>query len=236
MEEGDEPRNSKLMSVLMQSMGVEACDTRVIQQLLEFFHRYVIEVLQDASVYSDHANKTEVELEDVRLAIQARVNYSFAPPPSRDVALEMANEKNRIALPLIPEKFGVRLPPEKYCLTSINYRPLPKLQTGSGSKKPRIQQPQQKSGLKDLNQQQQIPPQSEQSYQNQNVQNQSVDQKNQTPAKSKSLFDEDDDYDNDNEKDQKNLNENNANEYNNSNENDDNEGSDPSKKRKREES
>jgi len=55
------------------------------------------------------------------------VNYSFSPPPSREFALELASEKNKIPLPLIPDKFGVRLPPEKYCLTAINYRPVLKV-------------------------------------------------------------------------------------------------------------
>ena len=86
----------------------------------------MIEILQDSLVYADHASRADVELDDVRLAIQARVNYSFSPPPSRETTMALAAERNKQPLPPIVEKFGVRLPPEKYCLTSINYRPLPK--------------------------------------------------------------------------------------------------------------
>ena len=36
--------------------------------------------------------------------------------------IEVAREKNSAPLPLIPEKFGPRLPPERYCLTANNYK------------------------------------------------------------------------------------------------------------------
>ena len=36
--------------------------------------------------------------------------------------VEIARQKNANPLPMIPEKFGVRLPPERYCLTGTNYK------------------------------------------------------------------------------------------------------------------
>ena len=36
--------------------------------------------------------------------------------------LAMAAEKNKAPLPMIPEKFGVRLPPEKFCLTGAQFQ------------------------------------------------------------------------------------------------------------------
>lgn len=36
--------------------------------------------------------------------------------------MEIARQKNANPLPMIPEKFGVRLPPERYCLTGTNYK------------------------------------------------------------------------------------------------------------------
>lgn len=35
--------------------------------------------------------------------------------------IEVSRKKNAAPLPLIPEKFGPRLPPERYCLTANNY-------------------------------------------------------------------------------------------------------------------
>ena len=38
------------------------------------------------------------------------------------VLLDLAMERNEQPLPLIGERFGVRLPPEKYCLTQPCYQ------------------------------------------------------------------------------------------------------------------
>ena len=47
---------------------------------------YVVNVLEDAKVYSEHANKKELDESDVRLAIQTRMDHSFTAPPPRDVS------------------------------------------------------------------------------------------------------------------------------------------------------
>lgn len=46
---------------------------------------YTTDVFQDALLYSEHAGKTEVGIEDVKLAIQGRVNHSFTSPPPKEV-------------------------------------------------------------------------------------------------------------------------------------------------------
>ncbi|KAJ1674649.1 Transcription initiation factor TFIID subunit 9 [Spiromyces aspiralis] len=170
------PRDIKLMSILLQSRGVEECDQNVVHQLLEFGYRkyyvslgqfctsacllankgdvqttvlcsrfdhnhnfmtaigYTVDVLQDALIYAEHAGKHNIDMKDVRLAIQGRVNYSFTSPPDKEVVisdkfslflLELATERNKQPLPLIPEKYGVRLPPEKHTLTGINFQIVP---------------------------------------------------------------------------------------------------------------
>ena len=45
----------------------------------------MVNVLEDAKIYSTHANKTEIDESDVRLAIQNRMDHSFTTPPPRDV-------------------------------------------------------------------------------------------------------------------------------------------------------
>jgi len=51
---------------------------------------YTIEVFQEAQAYAEHAGHEELTLEDVRLAIQAKVTHSFTSPPSREVRLRPA--------------------------------------------------------------------------------------------------------------------------------------------------
>lgn len=87
---GPVPRDARLVALILASMGVADVQPEVLLQLLEFAHRYTYDVLSDALVYADHASgrqaSTNVTLEDVSLAIQSRVNYSFTKPPEKDVS------------------------------------------------------------------------------------------------------------------------------------------------------
>ncbi|KAF9172956.1 Transcription initiation factor TFIID subunit 9 [Mortierella sp. AD011] len=121
------PRDAKVISLILQSLSVEDAEQKVIHQLLEFAHRYTTDVFQDALLYSEHAGRTEVGLEDVKLAIQGRVNHSFTSPPPKEFLLELAEEKNKVPLPIIQEKYGIRLPHERHCLTAVNFQLIPEL-------------------------------------------------------------------------------------------------------------
>ncbi|KAF9185426.1 Transcription initiation factor TFIID subunit 9 [Haplosporangium sp. Z 767] len=127
MTQSPQPRDAKVISLILQSLSVEDAEQKVIHQLLEFANRYTTDVFQDALLYSEHAGRTEVGLDDVKLAIQGRVNHSFTSPPPKEFLLELAEEKNRVPLPLIPEKYGIRLPHERHCLTAVNFQLIPEL-------------------------------------------------------------------------------------------------------------
>lgn len=115
---------------------------------------YTHDVLQDALVYSDHAASrtgmaSNISLDDVQLAIQARVNHEFTGPPPKEVSLppplfflsavpscmltqaalqmllSLASTVNSVPLPPISERYGVRLPPAQHCLTNIDYSVIP---------------------------------------------------------------------------------------------------------------
>merc|ERR1712137_650280 len=116
------PKDAKVIALILESMGVQEYEPRVINQFLEFMYRYVADVLQDAKIYSEHANRDKIELSDVTLAVQSRVNHSFTQPPPREILLELAEKKNSTPLPLISQKLGVLLPREQYCLTAPNYQ------------------------------------------------------------------------------------------------------------------
>lgn len=130
------PRDVRLLHLILASMGVTAYQDRVPLQLMDFAYRYTHGVLQDALYYSDHAgaststlpagvgssSSTSLTVDDIRLAVGARVNYQFKPAPPKELLLEMAQEKNKRPLPPVPQQYGIRLPPEKYCLTSKEWQ------------------------------------------------------------------------------------------------------------------
>merc|ERR1711934_354439 len=77
---------------------------------------------EDARVYSSHARKKTLDTEDVKLAVQLAAEQGFTSPPPREALLELARAKNATQLPLIQPKAGVRLPPDRHCLTATNYK------------------------------------------------------------------------------------------------------------------
>jgi hypothetical protein len=47
---------------------------QVSQLLLEFLHKYVAEVVSDAALYQEHAGKPDLDIDDLRLAIQVSLS------------------------------------------------------------------------------------------------------------------------------------------------------------------
>ncbi|XP_054611369.1 transcription initiation factor TFIID subunit 9 isoform X2 [Dunckerocampus dactyliophorus] len=116
------PKDAQVMMQILKDMGVAEYEPRVINQMLEFTYRYVTTIIEDAKIYATHAKKSSVDADDIKLAIQCRMDQSFTSPPPRDFLLEVARQKNQTPLPLIKPYTGPRLPPDRYCLTAPNYR------------------------------------------------------------------------------------------------------------------
>uniref|UniRef100_A0A8B9JR43 TAF9 RNA polymerase II, TATA box binding protein (TBP)-associated factor n=1 Tax=Astyanax mexicanus TaxID=7994 RepID=A0A8B9JR43_ASTMX len=116
------PKDAQVMMQILKDMGITEYEPRVINQMLEFTYRYVTTIIEDAKIYATHAKKSTVDADDIRLAIQCRMDQSFTSPPPRDFLLEVARQKNQAPLPLIKPYAGPRLPPDRYCLTAPNYR------------------------------------------------------------------------------------------------------------------
>nr|XP_046266526.1 transcription initiation factor TFIID subunit 9 isoform X2 [Scatophagus argus] len=116
------PKDAQVMVQILKDMGITEYEPRVINQMLEFTYRYVTTIIEDAKIYATHAKKSTVDADDIKLAIQCRMDQSFTSPPPRDFLLEIARQKNQTPLPLIKPYAGPRLPPDRYCLTAPNYR------------------------------------------------------------------------------------------------------------------
>ncbi|KAF8388724.1 hypothetical protein HHK36_025404 [Tetracentron sinense] len=123
-EDGDEelPRDANIVKLLLKSMDVQEYEPCVIHQFLELWYRYVVDVLTDAQVYSEHAGKPAIDCDDVKLSIQTKVNFSFSQPPPREVLLELARNRNKIPLPKSISGLGIPLPSEQDTLISPNYQ------------------------------------------------------------------------------------------------------------------
>ena len=81
------PPTARAIALLLASTpSVHDAQPGVLHQLLEFAHRYTTQVLSDAQVYADHAGRAgKIEMEDVVLAVQARVGWEFGGRVPKEV-------------------------------------------------------------------------------------------------------------------------------------------------------
>lgn len=143
--------------MLLASLGVTAYQERVPLQLLDFAYRYTSNVLQDSvhlatEGYASAGEGTtgkgstgelgSVTLPALRLSIASRLHYQFQAGLPKEFLMDLASERNRIALPGVSRGYdaaaqaggsaaaaadqsitmaGIRLPPERFCLTGIGW-------------------------------------------------------------------------------------------------------------------
>jgi transcription initiation factor TFIID subunit 9B len=130
------PRDARLIHLILANLGVNAYQERVPLQLMDLAYRYTSSTLQDAvhlasEAYAPsgpgskpsavNADLNAVTLQSLRLAIGSRTHYQFNPQLPKETYQELAQERNRIALPPISKDTGLKLPPERYCLTGVGW-------------------------------------------------------------------------------------------------------------------
>jgi len=116
------PTDELAMRAILKDMGVTEYEPRVVQQMLEFSYRYTTEVLEEAKLYSNHARKKQIDLDDVKLAVTNRGDRTGRMPPRIDLLQEMTKSKNSAPLPAIKSFSGPRIPPDRYCLTGVTFK------------------------------------------------------------------------------------------------------------------
>ncbi|EDW55947.1 transcription initiation factor TFIID subunit 9 [Drosophila sechellia] len=116
------PKDAQVIMSILKELNIQEYEPRVVNQLLEFTFRYVTCILDDAKVYANHARKKTIDLDDVRLATEVTLDKSFTGPLERHVLAKVADERNSMPLPPIKPHCGLRLPPDRYCLTGVNYK------------------------------------------------------------------------------------------------------------------
>lgn len=83
------PPTARAIALFLASTpGVQDAQPGVLHQLLEFAHRYTTQVLSDAQVYAEHAGRsgvTKIEMDDIVLAVQARVGWELGGRVPKEV-------------------------------------------------------------------------------------------------------------------------------------------------------
>lgn len=136
------PKDSRILHLILASQNVAKHEPQVALQIMDFAHRYTAGVLTEAVVYNDYAasgtpaaggasnapagaqgaggagGAPGLTNEDVKLAIAARTATQFQPVAPKKHLMELAAARNERPLPAVMPLWGVRLPPERYCLTN----------------------------------------------------------------------------------------------------------------------
>lgn len=115
------PKDGQVIMAILKEMGVTEYEPKTIVQLTEFVYRYGTSILEEAKMFANNSKKKQLDLDDIRLALELSGENTFTMPPSREILLELARNKNKSPLPLVKPHCGLRLPPDRHCLNSCNY-------------------------------------------------------------------------------------------------------------------
>lgn len=134
------PRDARLIHMIIANLGVTAYQERVPLQVMDFAYRYTSSTLQDALHLTSEGyggsgpgggsrggastnvnDMGSITLSALRLSIASRTHYQFNPSIPKEYYQDLAQERNRVALPTVGKDWGVRLPPERYCLTGVGW-------------------------------------------------------------------------------------------------------------------
>lgn len=132
------PRDARLLHMVLANYGIIAYQDRVPLQLMDFAYRYTSSTLQDALHFTSegygtaapgatsgkaaaHNDLSGITLSALRLSIASRIHYQFNPTLPKEFYSEIAQDRNRVALPPVSREWGMRLPPEQYCLTGVGW-------------------------------------------------------------------------------------------------------------------
>jgi hypothetical protein len=120
------PRDVLDLTALLQSMSL-SYHPSILPLLLDHYHHYTASLLTYLHSVSSYAGRPTVDEEVIDGLITAfTASTSPAPPPpSLELMLPLAVQRNAIPLPpsrIVKEKGEVFLPPERYLLTRPNYQ------------------------------------------------------------------------------------------------------------------
>lgn len=88
------PHNTKVISLILRSLGIEECEPKTILQIHEFIYKYSTDILRDAAQYAELAERTIITEKDIKLALQTKVGRYFVPPPPRSYMNDIATMVN----------------------------------------------------------------------------------------------------------------------------------------------
>ncbi|OAG29603.1 transcription initiation factor TFIID subunit 9B [Nematocida displodere] len=123
------PRDAKIISLILRSVGIEECEPKVILQFLEVAYKYFAELLDDSMLYAAQVGRQTPNTKDIKLAMQTKIGKYFVPPPPRQFMLEISSRINAKPLVVAESSNLIRLPGDKASLLELYYATIRKDET-----------------------------------------------------------------------------------------------------------
>jgi len=94
------PSEEEMVLRIMESMGIdtELCEPNVAVALGEYARRFAGELMRDARDYATHAKRSEIEADDIRLAIKMSDSHVTGVDPRLQIINKVADDINRKSL------------------------------------------------------------------------------------------------------------------------------------------
>ncbi|KAI5148565.1 hypothetical protein ENBRE01_0403 [Enteropsectra breve] len=115
------PRDAKVISVILRSLGIEECEPKVITQLLEFVYKYSTDIMMDADLFSKHCGRESISAADIKLSLQSKVGKYFLPAPPRSFLQASADYVNSKPLTMPDSENLLRTPVPSMSVSSMEY-------------------------------------------------------------------------------------------------------------------
>ena len=97
-------------------------------------------MLEESQVYAEHAGRETVELDDVKLAVEAKLQTEFTRPAGTEEMHEYAASVNRAPMPPLTNRPGIHMPQDDNLL-SANYQFFPRGYRAAEDRRERVDKP-----------------------------------------------------------------------------------------------
>jgi hypothetical protein len=113
------PSSLPPLHLLLSSLSLSLTDIHphTAPLLLHILTQSTKQTLQQAQILAKHAERTEINIDDLKLA---KLMISAKTKPNLNA--REAEKKNLKPLPIITENTSFRLPPESYCIAGATYQ------------------------------------------------------------------------------------------------------------------
>ena len=120
-EDSTLPRDAKIISAILRSLGIEECEPKVIIQLLEFAYKYSVGVVEDANDFAIHCERSNITIKDIKIAIQTKASQKFLPAPSKTLLQATVDRVNKRPLTVPDTENLIRAPNMKSGLYGLEH-------------------------------------------------------------------------------------------------------------------